>query len=123
MLKTRSIFQVAIGCLFALLLVSCEEVVRLTIVAPQELEGARLLIDGKDWGGFTSRGVTSEIEVDVPPYWNMHMQVVKPGFATIEIAREYRGTGRRTLQIEKKQVKPLRPREPQATVPPLTSVS
>ena len=83
---------------------ACEDVVKLTISAPVELEGAQVLIDGVEWGRLERRGKTSELRTRVRPNWGMNIVILKDGYKPIRRTSDSRGPGREKLRIQPNEV-------------------
>jgi hypothetical protein len=95
------LFAVLIGGLVA----SCEEVATVDIIAPSQLAGASVVVDGQQWDHLELHNGMAIARVAISPFHRHEVRIEKRGLKPIIRQVSYEGYGTWTLEIDAKEIR------------------
>lgn len=106
-MKRTTGIRILSGQLIFLLIafLACEDILNLSISAPDDLLGAHVLVNGKHRGFLERNGKSVELRIGVGPHQKLDIVVMKEGIRPIKRVVPARGPGREELIIYQNEIR------------------
>jgi len=87
-----------------LFVIGCEEVATVRILAPSELAGAAVLVDGADWGVLVLQNGKATAEIAISPFADHELRIQRHDIRPIVRRLHYAGYGHFTDTIQENEI-------------------